>query len=125
MICRKVIIGGREHRANQVNIHANGFHILIEMYEKIGEVVLTAMIFASCAEKGEVNVETNDIILLATAPRPYFSSYVSLATDDLLDVQFIPPLEEAEKMEFGERLEAGLALGWKLELIIFMDSQAF
>ena len=82
-----------------------------EMFKKVGEVVLIAMIFASCSQKGEVSVETGDIILLATAPRPYFSSYVSLATDDLLDVRFIPPLEEAEKMEFGERLAAGFSLG--------------
>jgi len=82
-----------------------------EMYNKVGEVVLTAMIFASCSQKGDVKIETDDIILLATAPRPYFSSYVSLATDDLLDVRFIPPLEEAEKMEFGERLAAGFSMG--------------
>jgi hypothetical protein len=89
------------------------------MYEKIGEVVLTAMIFASCGEKGNVNVDANDIILLATAPRPYFSSYVSLATDDLLDVRFIPPLEEGEKMEFGERLKAGFSIGMQTGIDYF------
>ncbi len=90
-----------------------------EMYEKIGEVVLTAMIFASCSQKGEVNIEPNDIILLATAPRPYFSSYVSLSTDDLLDVQFIPPLDEAEKMEFAERLKVGFSLGMQTGIDYF------
>ena len=90
-----------------------------EMYNKIGEVVLTAMIFASCTTKGEVSVETDDIILLATAPRPYFSSYVSLATDDLLDVRFIPPLDEAEKMEFAERLAAGFSIGMQTGIDYF------
>lgn len=90
-----------------------------EMYDKVGETVLTGMIFASCSEKGEVNVSPNDIILLATAPRPYFSSYVSLATDDLLDVRFLPPLEEAEKMEFGERLATGFSLGMETGIDYF------
>jgi hypothetical protein len=90
-----------------------------EMFRKVGEVVLTAMIFASCSQKGEVSVETGDIILLATAPRPYFSSYVSLATDDLLDVRFIPPLEEAETMEFGQRLAAGFSLGMETGIDYF------
>jgi len=90
-----------------------------DMYNKVGEVVLTAMIFASCSRKGEVNVETDDIILLATAPRPYFSSYVSLATDDLLDVRFIPPLEEAETMEFSQRLAVGFSIGMETGIDYF------
>jgi len=89
------------------------------MYEKIGEVVLTAMIFAACSEKGDVRVEPKDVILLATAPRPYMSSYISLTTDDLLDVKFIPPLAEGEKMEFGDRLKAGFSLGMETGIDYF------
>jgi len=81
------------------------------MYEKLGEVVLTSMIFASCSEKGDVQVDTSDIILLASAPRPYISSWVSLSADDLLDVIFIPSLAEGEKMEFSARLAVGFSTG--------------
>ena len=89
------------------------------MYEKIGEVVLTAMIFGSCTEKGDVRVDTDDIVLLATAPRPYISSYVSLSADDLLDIKFIPSLAEGEKMEFGERLAAGFSKGMETGIDYF------
>jgi len=89
------------------------------MYEKIGEAVLTSMIFSSCSEKGDVQVDTDDIILLATAPRPYMSSYISLSTDDLLDVKFIPSLADGEKMEFGERLAAGFSIGMETGIDYF------
>ncbi|MDO9545622.1 MAG: GH3 auxin-responsive promoter family protein [Pelolinea sp.] len=89
------------------------------MYEKLGEVVLTTMILASCSEKGDVQVETDDVFLLATAPRPYISSYVSLATDDLLDAKFIPSLAEGAKMEFGARLAAGFSIGMETGIDYF------
>ena len=89
------------------------------MYEKIGEAVLTSMIFSSCSEKGDVQVGTGDIILLATAPRPYMSSYICLSADDLLDVKFIPSLAEGEKMEFGERLAAGFSKGMETGIDYF------
>jgi hypothetical protein len=89
------------------------------MYEKIGEVVLTAMIFASCSEKGDVRVDAGDIILLAAAPRPYISAYASLSTDDLLDAKFIPSLAEGEKMEFGARLAAGFSTGMETGIDYF------
>jgi hypothetical protein len=79
------------------------------MFEKIGEAFLTGMILSSCSEKGDVQVETDDIFLLATAPLPYISSYMCLAIEDLIDVKFIPSLAEGEKMEIGERLAAGFS----------------
>jgi len=89
------------------------------MYEKLGEVVLASMIFASCKEKGDVQVDTGDIVLLAAAPPPYISSYISLAADDLLDVKFIPSLAEGEKMEFGARLVAGFSTGMETGIDYF------
>ena len=79
------------------------------MFEKIGEAFLTGMILSSASEKGDVQVETDDIFLLATAPLPYISSYMCLAIDDLIDIKFIPSLAEGEKMEIGERLAAGFS----------------
>jgi hypothetical protein len=89
------------------------------MYEKSAEVVLTSMILSSCTEKGDIPVDTDDIILLAAAPRPYISSWVNLATDDLLDVKFIPSLAEGEKMEFSERLAAGFSIGMETGIDYF------
>jgi hypothetical protein len=89
------------------------------MYEKLGEAVLTSMIFASCKESGDVQVNTGDIVLLAAAPPPYISSYISLSADNLLDVRFIPSLAEGEKMEFGARLAAGFSTGMETGIDYF------
>jgi len=80
-----------------------------KIYEKLGEVVIGAMILASCKYKGDVRLEPNDVVLLATAPLPYTSGYISHATDDQLDVRFVPPLVKAEKMDFGERISTGFS----------------
>ena len=81
------------------------------MYERYGEVALTAMILSSAKYKGDVQVEPNDVLLLGTAPLPYTSGYVSHATADIMDVRFVPPIEEGEKMDFRDRIQAGFKMG--------------
>jgi len=81
------------------------------MYERYGEVALTAMILSSAKYKGDVRVEPNDVLLLGTAPLPYTSGYVSHATADIMDVRFVPPIEVGEKMDFGDRIQAGFKMG--------------
>jgi hypothetical protein len=89
------------------------------MYEKIGETVLTGMILCSSSEKGDVQVETDDVFLLAMAPPPYISSYMCLAIEDLIDVKWIPSLAEGAKMDFGERLKAGFSIGMETGIDYF------
>jgi hypothetical protein len=89
------------------------------MYDKIGETVLTGMILCSASEKGDVQVETDDVFLLAMAPLPYISSYMCLAIVDLIDVTFVPSLAEGEKMDFGERLAAGFSRGMETGIDYF------
>jgi hypothetical protein len=89
------------------------------MYEKYGEVAVTAMIMSSLEYKGDVTIEPGDTILMATAPLPYTSAYVSHSTEDLLDIRFIPSLEEAEKMEFADRLAAGFSIGMETGIDYF------
>jgi len=89
------------------------------MYERFGEVAVTAMIMSSCAYKGDVTIEPDDIILMSTAPLPYTSGYVSHSTEDLLDIRFVPPLEIAEKMDFGARIAAGFSEGMETGIDYF------
>jgi len=89
------------------------------MYGRYGEVALTAMILSSCSYKGDVKVQPGDVLLLATAPLPYTSGYVSHSTADLLDVRFVPPLEEGEKMEFADRIAAGFSQGMETGIDYF------
>ena len=78
-----------------------------KMYDRLGEVVISAMILASADKKGDIKFENNDTILLTTAPPPYFGAIVSRATDDLADVRFLPALDLGENMGYAERVQAG------------------
>ena len=89
------------------------------IYEKLGEVVVGAIILSSCKYKRDINLEPDDVALLATAPLPYTSGYISRATDDQLDIRFVPPLDEGEKMGFGDRITAGFSQAMEIGLDIF------
>ena len=89
------------------------------IYDKLGEVVIGAMILSSCSYKGEVLLEPGDVVLLATAPRPYTSGYISYATRDEMDVTFVPSLDAGEKMEFGERVKEGFGQAMEKGLDFF------
>jgi hypothetical protein len=89
------------------------------IYEKMAEVVISAMIQASCSEKGDVQLESGDVVLLATAPRPYTSGYISYTTYENTDVRFVPPLDEAEKMEYVDRVNKGFIQAMDTGLDIF------
>lgn len=89
------------------------------IYEKLGEVVVGAIILSSCKYKGDINIEPGDVALLATAPLPYTSGYISRATDDQLNIRFVPPLDEGEKMGFGDRISTGFSQAMEYGLDIF------
>jgi len=90
-----------------------------KIYEKLGEVVVGAILLSSCKYKGDVMLESGDVALLATAPLPYTSGYISRATDDQLDIRFVPPLDIGENMGFMERISAGFSEAMDTGLDIF------
>ena len=81
------------------------------MYERFGEITFSAMILSSATYKGDVKFDLNDVLLLGTAPVPYASGWASRSVDDLVDLRFLPSLEEGEKMEFAERISSGFKMG--------------
>ncbi|MBM3138064.1 MAG: GH3 auxin-responsive promoter family protein [Chloroflexi bacterium] len=89
------------------------------MYERFGEAALTAMILSSCDYPGDVKITLDDVLLMGTAPLPYTSGYIAHSTKDLLGIPFVPPLEEAEKMDFFNRIAAGFSQGMELGIDYF------
>jgi len=79
-------------------------------YEELGEAFLAVLIFASCKGRGDIVLEEHDKLLYAMAPPPYVSGSWSRRAAEEKIFDFIPPLEEAEKMEFEERLVQGFRL---------------
>lgn len=80
------------------------------MYEELGEIFLCIMIFGSCKGRGDIVLEEHDKFLYAMAPPPYASGCWAhrAAEEGIFD--FLPPLDEAEKMEFEQRLMQGFKL---------------
>ncbi len=80
------------------------------MYDEMGDYVLGLFLFASCEERGEINIEEHDKLIYGAAPAPYTTgSYCRKIVEmDIFDV--MPHLEEAEKMGFEERIEKGFRL---------------
>ena len=74
------------------------------MYDHFSDPVIGGMLMSSCSEPGDVNLDRNDKFLMATAPPPYSSGYVMRSTRDNLEINFLPSLEEGEKMTYGERV---------------------
>jgi len=84
-----------------------------KMYDKLGEILIATMILSTCSTKGEVNLELNDKVLLATAPPPYVTSFLSHSLGEQIAVKFLPSLEIGEKMDFKERINEGFKLAMK------------
>jgi len=90
-----------------------------KMYDRLGEVVLSAMIVASANRKGDINLANNDTVLLTTAPPPYFGAIITRATEKQADIRFLPPLDEGEQMGYVERVQAGFKEAMVLGLDYF------
>ncbi|MCJ7716721.1 MAG: GH3 auxin-responsive promoter family protein [Anaerolineales bacterium] len=90
-----------------------------KMYDRLGEMVIGSMILTTASKRGEIMLEPSCKMLLATAPPPYMSGLVSLSTQDQMEVQFLPSLEDGEKMDFAERIAAGFKLGMKTGIDYF------
>lgn len=90
------------------------------MYERLGDITIGAMLMASASYSGDVKLERNDKFLLATAPPPYISAFVSRSAQDQLDVKFQPSLEEGENMEYAQRVALGFRLAMREGTDYFM-----
>jgi len=90
------------------------------MYEHLSDAVIGSMLMSSCSRPRDVRLERGDKFLMATAPTPYISGYISRSAKDNMAVRFLPSLEEAEKMSYGERVAAGFKLAMREGLDYFM-----
>lgn len=89
------------------------------MMKRVGEHSLATIIFASCSRRGEFVFEPGDTMLFALAPFPYVSGALARGFLEEFDFVFIPPIEEAEKMSFEERLREGFRIGLRTGIDAF------
>ena len=87
------------------------------MYKATGEAFLAGFILGTSKKKGDFLLKERDSIFYCVAPPPYISGVGYRALAEEFNFTFIPPLEEAEKMDFMERIEKA----FKISLIKGMD----
>jgi len=81
------------------------------MYRELGDFFIALLMFSSCTERGEVAIQSGDRFLYALAPPPYASGCWAHRLDEEEIFRFLPSVDEAEKMEFQDRIEAGFSMG--------------
>ena len=81
------------------------------MYRELGDLFIALLMFSCCEERGEVGFNEHDKFLYALAPPPYASGCWAHRLDDEGIFDYLPPVAEAEDMEFQKRIETGLRLG--------------
>jgi len=93
-------------------------------YEELGESMMAVMIFCTGKARGDIALREHDKLLYNLAPRPYASGYWAARVEEEFPFDFLPPMEEADKMSFQERVEQGfkLALSEGLDMFFGVSS---
>jgi hypothetical protein len=93
--------------------------------DEIEPLSMAVLLFSACRRRGEVNLKELDRVLYGMAPPPYATgTMVRAFPNELFTV--LPPIVEAEKMSFDERVQRGfdMALSEGIDLCITMSSVA-
>lgn len=73
--------------------------------------VMSCLMLASSREKGHFDISPKYHILYALAPLPFATGILPLLFKDEIGINFLPPVEEAVHMSFGERNKKGFKMG--------------
>lgn len=73
--------------------------------------ILACMLLCTSSEKGKYKVKPGDTMLYGLAPLPYMTGLVPRALDDEIYCEFLPPVEQAERMSFAQRNKTGFKMG--------------
>jgi hypothetical protein len=76
--------------------------------QELGTLMFGVGIFASCKKRGDVSgLKYCPKVVYTVGPRPYTSGFLTYIMKEEIAPEFLPPLEEAEKMSFEDRIEVG------------------
>ena len=74
---------------------------------------LACCILSSCKKKGEVNIRPGFRFLTVIPPQPYTSGYLIPGFLERFSARLLPPDEEAEGLNLGQRMQKGFQMGLK------------
>ncbi len=91
--------------------------------DEIEPLVFALLFFSSCKKRREIVFQEHDKILYGMAPPPYATGTMTRVLPHEL-FNLLPPVEEAERMSFEDRIRQGfeLALSEGLDLCLAMSS---
>ena len=81
-----------------------------EALDVISRLFVGYLILAAASNKGEVRIKPGERVVMHIPPRPYLSGTLLYHTAQAFTVQIIPPFEEAENMEFQDRIQRGFQM---------------
>ena len=96
-----------------------------EQLNEIEPLIFTLLLFSGCRQRNDIAFLENDKVLYGMAPPPYATGTMARVFPYEL-FNFLPPVDEAEKMSFEERIQRGfeLALSDGLDVCLTMSSVA-
>jgi len=96
-----------------------------EQLKEIELIIFALLFFSSCKQRNEIGLKEHDKVLYGMAPPPYATGTMArVFPHDLFD--FLPPVAEAEKVSFEERIQRGFEMGLSegLDVCIALSSVA-
>jgi hypothetical protein len=99
--------------------------VTARLVDEMEPLIFALMLFATCKKRGEVNLRKGDRFLYGMAPPPYATGTMARSFPYEF-YRLLPPLEQAERMSFEERINYGfeMALSEGLDLSMAMSSLA-
>jgi len=93
--------------------------------EEIEALIFALVFFSGCKQRKEIVFNEHDKVLYGMAPPPYATGSMARAFPHEL-FNFLPPVDEAEKMSFEDRIQQGfkMALSEGLDLCFALSSVA-
>lgn len=85
---------------------------------------IAAIIFSICSKKGSFSLRENFSFLYAMAPPPYLTGMVPHYLKNEFPFAYLPPLAEAEKMDFDQQNLEGFRLGLHYGIDLFFGISA-
>ena len=97
--------------------------ITARQLDEIEPLIFALFLFSSCSKKGEVGFRERDRFLYGMAPPPYATGTLARIFPHEIFTA-LPPLEEAERMPFEERIRRGFEMGLSqgLDMCLAMSS---
>jgi hypothetical protein len=89
-------------------------------YDSLGRYFLGTQILSGARRWGDVNVAEGDVYLYTAAPPPLVTGTILHAGRDEFPFRFVPSIEEAEGMEYQERMERAFALAMETGVDYFL-----